>query len=215
MPGYGASAPAGELTYPLLADSAAALIGTLGETQRARRRPLAWAARSRCTWRCATPSACARSRCSTRARRSVSTAPTPRTGSAQRLGALDAGETPASIAEPVLRIDHGARRRATPPWPRRSPRCRASPTPAFRAAVECLPTHDVRARLGEIAAPDARARRRARRGDAPVVCRGDRRRHPRARAAGHPGRRPHHEPGDAGRRERGAARPPRRGGGRT
>ena len=70
-----------------------------------------------------------------------------------RLGALDAGETPASMAEPVLRsiMAPGVGRRRA--WPRRSRRCRASPPTAFRAAVECLTTHDVRARLGEIDVP--------------------------------------------------------------
>ena len=38
-------------------------------------------------------------------------------------------------------------------WPPPSPRCRAYPPRAFALPVECLPTHDVRARLGEIAAP--------------------------------------------------------------
>ena len=37
-------------------------------------------------------------------------------------------------------------------WRRPSRRCRASGH-GLRAAIECLPSHDVRARLGEIAAP--------------------------------------------------------------
>lgn len=69
-----------------------------------------------------------------------------------RLDPLDAGETPASIAEPALRSimapapDEDAVAAAVASMARISPE-------GLRASVECLPTHDVRERLGEIAAP--------------------------------------------------------------
>ena len=67
----------------------------------------------------------------------------------------------------------------------------------LRAAVECLPTHDVRDRLGEIDAPTLVLVGEHDDGDAALVRRGARRRHPRRDAADHPGRRPHREPGGA------------------
>ena len=166
MPGYGASPPlAGGLTFAALADAG-------GGPDRDARRDAArtssasrWAGRSRCTPRCGTPGACARSRCSTRARPSASTAPTPRPGSALRLDALDAGETPASMAEPVLRsiMAPGVDGRRVAAAVASMARISAD---GLRAAVEFLPTHDVRDAPRRDRRADARARRRARRGDA-------------------------------------------------
>jgi 3-oxoadipate enol-lactonase len=69
-----------------------------------------------------------------------------------RLDALDAGASPASMAEAVLRsvmapdVEPGAVAIAAASMARVS-------SAGLRAAVELLPTHDVRGRLGEIAAP--------------------------------------------------------------
>jgi 3-oxoadipate enol-lactonase len=69
-----------------------------------------------------------------------------------RVAGLDAGETPASFAEPVLRsimapdVSDAAVAAAVASMERIS-------ADGFRAAVELLPSHDVRARLGEIRAP--------------------------------------------------------------
>jgi pimeloyl-ACP methyl ester carboxylesterase len=69
-----------------------------------------------------------------------------------RLDALDAGETPASMAEPVLRsimapdAADAAVAEAVASMAR-------IPAEGLRAAVEFLPTHDVRDRLTEIAVP--------------------------------------------------------------
>src|SRR4029078_12488902 len=69
-----------------------------------------------------------------------------------RLDPLDAGETPASIAEPVLRsiMAPGADEAAVAAAGATMSLISAD---GLRAAIECLPSHDVRDRLGEIAVP--------------------------------------------------------------
>jgi 3-oxoadipate enol-lactonase len=76
----------------------------------------------------------------------------PETWKRQRLDPLDAGETPASIAELVLRsvMAADADERVVAAAVASMQRISAA---GLRAAVECLPSHDVRARLGEIAVP--------------------------------------------------------------
>jgi pimeloyl-ACP methyl ester carboxylesterase len=69
-----------------------------------------------------------------------------------RLDGLDAGQTPASMAEPVLRsimapdVSDEAVAAAVASMER-------IPAAGFRAAIELLPTHDVLDRLGELRAP--------------------------------------------------------------
>jgi 3-oxoadipate enol-lactonase len=69
-----------------------------------------------------------------------------------RLDSLDAGETPATIAEPVLRsimapdVSEAVVAAAVASMQRIS-------SDGLRAAIELLPTHDVLARLGELQAP--------------------------------------------------------------
>ena len=176
-------------------------IDALGETRRARRRPLDGRA-DRAAHRAAPPAvACARSPCSTRARPSASTAPIPRPGSALRLDALDAGRDAREHGRARAALDHGAGRRRDDAVAAAAASMARISADGLRAAVEFLPTHDVR---------DAPRRDRARRRScvvgehdeetplsyAEALANGI----PGAVLAGRPGRRPHREP-------RGARRP--------
>ena len=152
MPGYGASPlPPQGLSFPLLADAVATLIGTLGE-------PQAHLAGLSMGGQVALHAALRHPRL-VRSLALLDSSPAfgldgtePGAWKRLRLDPLDAGETPASMAERVLRsimapgAGDGAVAAAVASMSR-------IPAEGLRAAVECLPTHDVRARLGEIAAP--------------------------------------------------------------
>jgi 3-oxoadipate enol-lactonase len=152
MPGYGASpAPAAGLSFPLLADAVAGLIDALGE-------PDAHLAGLSLGGQIALHTAL-RHPARVRSLALLDSSPAfgldgtdPEEWKRRRLGALDAGETPATVAEPVLRsimapgVADGAVAAAAASMARIS-------ADGLRAAVEFLPTHDVRERLGEIAAP--------------------------------------------------------------
>jgi 3-oxoadipate enol-lactonase len=152
MPGYGASPlPAGGLSFALLADAAAGLIETLGE-------PAAHVAGLSMGGQIALHTAL-RHPGRVRSLALLDSSPAfgldgtdPEAWKRLRLDPLDAGETPASIAEPALRpimapdADDAAVAAAVASMSRISPE-------GLRASVECLPSHDVRGRLGEIAAP--------------------------------------------------------------
>jgi 3-oxoadipate enol-lactonase len=151
MPSYGASAPVDELTYPLLADSAATLIGTLGET-RAHIVGLSMGGQIAMHLTLRHPAL-------VRSLALLDTSPAfglngtdPEEWKAQRLGAFDAGETTVSIAEPVHRMLMGPDVSDAAVAEAVASMARIT-TPAFRIAVKCLTTHDVSARLGEIAVP--------------------------------------------------------------
>jgi pimeloyl-ACP methyl ester carboxylesterase len=152
MPGYGASPlPPQGLSFALLADAVATLIGTLGE-------PQAHLAGLSMGGQVALHAALRHPRL-VRSLALLDSSPAfgldgtePEAWKRLRLDPLDAGETPASMAERVLRsvmapgAGDGAVAAAVASMSR-------IPAEGLRAAVECLPTHDVRARLGEIAAP--------------------------------------------------------------
>jgi 3-oxoadipate enol-lactonase len=152
MPGFGASPlPAGGLSFELLADAAAGLIETLGESE-AHIAGLSMGGQIALHTALRHPGR-------VRSLALLDSSPAfgldgtdPESWKRLRLDALDAGETPASMAEPVLRsimardVDDGAVAIAVASMARISPA-------GLRAAVECLPSHDVRARLGEITAP--------------------------------------------------------------
>jgi 3-oxoadipate enol-lactonase len=152
MPGYGASPlPAQGLSFPLLADAAAHLIETLGETQ-------AHLVGLSLGGQIAQHTALRRPE-RVRSLALLDSSPAfgldgtdPETWKRQRLDPLDAGETPASIAEPVLRsvMAADADERVVAAAVAAMQRISAA---GLRAAIECLPSHDVRARLGEIAVP--------------------------------------------------------------
>jgi 3-oxoadipate enol-lactonase len=151
MPGYGASAPVQPLTFPHLADAVAGLIDTLGESAaHVAGLSLGGQVALHATLRHPTR---------VRSLALLDSSPAfglngsdPEEWKRQRLTAFDAGETPESIAEPVHRmimapdVSDAAIAAAVASMSRIS-------TAGFRAAVECLPSHDVSARLGEIAVP--------------------------------------------------------------
>jgi pimeloyl-ACP methyl ester carboxylesterase len=152
MPGYGASPlPAQGISFPLLADAAAGLIEALGE-KHAHLAGLSLGAQVALHTALRHPAR-------VRSLALLDSSPAfgldgtdPEAWKRLRLAALDAGETPASIAEAVLRsvmatgVDDGAVAAAVASMQRIS-------AAGLRAAIECLPSHDVRARLGEIAVP--------------------------------------------------------------
>ncbi len=152
MPGYGASpALAGGLSFPKLADAVAGLIAALGERQ-------AHVAGLSMGGQIALHTALRHPGC-VRSLALLDTSPAfgldgtdPEAWKRLRLDALDAGETPAGMAEPVLRsiMAPGVAPAALAEAAASMARISAA---GLRAAVEFLPTHDVRARLGEIAVP--------------------------------------------------------------
>ena len=152
MPGYGASPlPAEGLSFTLLADAAAGLIETLGEA-RAHVAGLSMGGQVALHTALRHPGR-------VRSLALLDSSPAfgldgtdPEAWKRLRLDRLDAGETPASMAEPVLRsvMAPDADDRAVAAAVASMSRISAA---GLRAAIECVPSHDVQARLGEIAAP--------------------------------------------------------------
>ena len=152
MPGYGVSPPlAGGLAFAALADQVAGLIEALGET-RAHVAGLSMGGQIALHTALRHPGR-------VRSLALLDSSPAfgldgtdPEAWKRLRLDALDAGQTPESMAEPVLRsimapgAEAGAVAAAVASMSR-------IPADGLRAAVEFLPTHDVRERLGEIAVP--------------------------------------------------------------
>ncbi len=151
MPGYGASAPINEVTFESLADAVVGLLDALGVTRACLVGESFGGMHALHTALAHPP----------RVDRLVltNTSPAfgidgtdPETWKASRLDALDAGATPADIARPVLASIAG------PNITREAMDMRVAafgriPPDGLRAAVNCLPSHDVRARLAEITAP--------------------------------------------------------------
>lgn len=151
MPGYGASAPLAQLTFPAVADSLAGLLDTL-QIEAADLVGLSLGGMHALHAAIRHPS---------RVRRLVlaDTSPafgldgtSPQAWKATRLGPIERGLAPADFAGSVL--DSIC---ATPLGPDVRDRLVASfsriTVAGFRAAVECLPTHDVREDLAGIACP--------------------------------------------------------------
>lgn len=151
MPGYGASAPVAALTFPAIADSLAGLLDTL-EVESADLVGLSFGGMHALHTAIRHP---------TRVRRLVlaDTSPafgldgtTPEAWRNSRLEAIDRGRTPADIAGDVLDAIC-----ATELAPAIRGELVASfgriPATGFRAAVECLPHHDVRGDLQGIRCP--------------------------------------------------------------
>jgi 3-oxoadipate enol-lactonase len=152
MPGYGASPPpAGELSFALLADALADWIAALGESE-AHVVGLSLGGQIALHTALRHPGL-------VRSLALLDSSPAfgldgtdPEAWKRLRLAALDAGETPASMAEPVLRSIMAPGAEAAAVAAAVASMARISPA-GLRAAVECLPTHDVRARLREVRAP--------------------------------------------------------------
>jgi pimeloyl-ACP methyl ester carboxylesterase len=152
MPGYGLSpAPLYALTFELLADAVAGFIDALGATE-AHVVGLSMGGQIALHAALRHPNR-------VRSLALLDTSPAfglngtdPEEWKRLRLDALDSGETPASIAEPVLRsimapgVSAGAVAAAVSSMERIS-------SSGLRAAIELLPSHDVRHRLGELRAP--------------------------------------------------------------
>jgi 3-oxoadipate enol-lactonase len=152
MPGYGASPmPADGLSFPLLADAAAGLIASLGETC-AHVAGLSMGGQVALHLALRHPGR-------VRSLALLDSSPAfgldgtdPEAWKRLRLDGLDAGQTPADMAESVMRsimapqAGDGAVAAGVATMSRIS-------SAGLRAAIECLPSHDVRARLGEIAVP--------------------------------------------------------------
>ncbi|MDP9255123.1 MAG: alpha/beta hydrolase [Actinomycetota bacterium] len=152
MPGYGASPLAADgLSFPLLAEAAVLLIETLGEAA-AHVAGLSMGGQVALHMALRHPGR-------VRSLALLDSSPAfgldgtdPEAWKRLRLDRLDAGETPASMAEPVLRsimaphAENGAVAAAVASMSRIS-------AAGLRAAIECVPTHDVRARLSEISMP--------------------------------------------------------------
>jgi 3-oxoadipate enol-lactonase len=152
MPGFGASPlPPGGLSFPLLADAAAGLIEALGATA-------AHVAGLSLGGQIALHTALRHPQ-RVRSLALLDSSPAfgldgtdPEAWKRLRLDPLDAGETPASMADRVLRsiMAPDADDRAVAAAVATMSRISAA---GLRAAIECLPTHDVRARMDEIAVP--------------------------------------------------------------
>ena len=151
MPGYGASAPVADLTFGAVADSLAGLLDTL-EIEAADLVGLSFGGMHALH---------AAIRHRSRVGRLVlaDTSPafgmdgtTPQAWKATRLAPLDAGLSPAEFAGGIL--DAICARALEPPLRSQLIESFGRISPAgFRAAVECLPHHDVRDTLGGIDAP--------------------------------------------------------------
>ena len=151
MPGYGASAPAEPLTFAAIADAVVRLLDAAG-VQRAHLVGESFGGMHALHTALRHPERVARLVLANTSPAFGIDGTDPGTWQAARLAPLDAGVTPADIAEDVLTsiagpaLSDGALAMRVAGFAR-------IPAAGLRAAVECLPTHDVRERLGAIASP--------------------------------------------------------------
>lgn len=151
MPGYGESAPIGPLSFPAIADAAARLLDALG-IDRAHVVGLSFGGQQALHLALRHPGRVDRLVLADTSARFGVDGTDPEAWKRLRLDALDAGLTPAEMAPAVIDsivapgFGEPERSRAIAAFARIG-------ADGLRAAVECLPTHDVSDRLGEIAAP--------------------------------------------------------------
>ncbi len=151
MPGYGVSVPVAPLTFAAIADSVARLLDNAG-VERAHLVGESFGGMHALHTALRHPQRVARLVLANTSPAFGLDGTDPAAWRAARLAPLDAGLSPVdiaadvltSIAGPILSEDALAMRVAG---------FARIPATGLRAAVECLPTHDVRARLGSIASP--------------------------------------------------------------
>lgn len=151
MPGYGVSVPVAPLTFAAIADSVARLLDNAG-VERAHLVGESFGGMHALHTALRHPQRVARLVLANTSPAFGLDGTDPAVWRAARLAPLDAGLSPVdiaadvltSIAGPILSEDALAMRVAG---------FARIPATGLRAAVECLPTHDVRARLGSIASP--------------------------------------------------------------
>jgi pimeloyl-ACP methyl ester carboxylesterase len=151
MPGYGQAAPLPQLTFPLIADSIVALLDLAG-VERAHIVGLSFGGQQAMHLAIRHPGRVDRLVLADTSPRFGANGTDPGEWKRARLAPIEAGLTPADMAPHVVDAI------AAPGFAgRERDRVIAAFAPisssAFRAAVECLPTHDVSDRLGEIASP--------------------------------------------------------------
>lgn len=151
LPGYGDSAPLPELTFPAIVDALVRLLDTLG-IERTDVVGLSFGGQQALHLALTHPDRVGRLVLADTSHRFGADGTDPEAWMRLRLDPLDAGVTPADMAAPVLDSI------TAPGWGGRE---RDRLIHAFaqissdglRAAVRCLPSHDVTERLGEITAP--------------------------------------------------------------
>lgn len=151
LPGYGDSAPITPLTFPAIADAAARLLDELA-VERADVVGLSFGGHQALHVALSHPDRVGRLVLADTSAAFGADGTDPEAWKRLRLDPLDAGITPAEMAPAVIDAItatgfHGRERDRTIAAFARIPAA------GLRAAVECLPTHDVTDRLGEIAAP--------------------------------------------------------------
>ena len=151
MPGYGASVPVAPLTFATIADSVARLLDR-ARVDRAHLVGESFGGMHALHAALRHPQRVARLVLANTSPAFGLDGTDPTAWRAARLAPLDAGRTPADIAEQVLTSVAG------PSLDRETLAMRVAgfariPSAGLRAAVECLPTHDVRDRLADIDAP--------------------------------------------------------------
>lgn len=151
VPGYGASAPLPAMTFPAIADAAASLLDSLGIEQ-VDVVGLSFGGQQALHVAIEHPQRVRRLVLADTSARFGADGTDPEAWMRLRLDPLDAGVTPASMAAPVLDSIAGplltARERD-----RLIHAFEQIPSDGLRAAVTCLPSHDVTRRLADIAAP--------------------------------------------------------------
>ena len=151
MPGYGASVPVAPLTFATIADSVARLLDNAC-VDRAHLVGESFGGMHALHTALRHPQRVARLVLANTSPAFGLDGTDPTAWSAARLAPLDAGLTPADIAEQVLTSVAGPSLDAEILAMRVAGFARI-PSAGLRAAVECLPAHDVRERLGAIASP--------------------------------------------------------------